>query len=141
MVVEILVAPDWVVYGQIVLWNKHDENGIALVGGVEHSIFQSYDGDGYLAFNDEVDVFYQQARKMLPRIEKEVFEIVARCSDGSEAWTIYGCVCAWEVLYGYSENAELMSWLRGLPSDVFYQVYQRFILCWNMAHRSPVRRQ
>lgn len=35
-------------------WDKHDENGTGtLANGEEVTVFQSYDGDGYLVLSDQ----------------------------------------------------------------------------------------
>jgi len=47
-----------VVGGEIVSWDDEQENGTAVIAGVEYDVYQSYDGDGYIAlFDADADVF------------------------------------------------------------------------------------
>ncbi len=76
---------------------------------------------------------------MVDAIMSEVLRIVDAYSTGSEAWTIYNGVDAWEVFLGY-KRADFTSWLLSVSEDDLYQIYQDFILRWNYAFREPVRK-
>ena len=52
---------DVIADGVVVSWDEQQENGIARIAGVEYSIFQSYDGDGYIALYDaDADTFIRR---------------------------------------------------------------------------------
>ena len=44
----------------IVEWSNHDESGAGcLADGTEVTVFQSYDGDGYLVLSDQDAMMYE----------------------------------------------------------------------------------
>jgi hypothetical protein len=76
---------------------------------------------------------------MVDALISEVLMIVDAYSTGSEVWTIYNGVDAWEVLLGY-KRADVTNWLLSVSQEDLFQIYQDFILRWNCTFREPVRK-